>query len=227
MQPGWVSDAGVERDGSSPGKRLGNTETLLAEEGFIADPPRLRLHRRGGADPAVTLPTAVSEASGRQIPSVPDVSWMPILYRVAILITVPDAVPLQQWQIWEERAWRVAVFGTLAIANQEAKLEAQDRWARRTLSLQLPAGAIYDVVPQKSKHNVTASIQEPGSPTSTRRLKCWGDGPFISAIWTMLLRRHRAGDYFGTDRAETKKAGQHHRSGTPNCASVRRFLLRT
>ncbi|MGC9988589.1 MAG: S53 family peptidase [Terriglobales bacterium] len=203
----------------------GNTETLLAEEGFIADPPEdfgFTGGAGGGPSGYFAKPPYQKHLAGKYR-QLPDVSWMADPYTgVAILITVPDAVPEQEWQIWGGTSVACPQFSALwAIANQEAEAGGGGPLGQAAPYLySLPAGAIYDIVPQKSKHNVTASIQEPGLTNVYTAAEVAGvTGPFISAIWDYAFYEDTALVItFGTDPGlETKKGWDNVTGvGTPN-----------
>jgi subtilase family serine protease len=178
----------------------GNNEVLFSEAGFVADPP-LSFGFIGGAgggpSNCVTEDADFNCTGGFAKPSyqkkvagklrqVPDVGWLADPFTgVAILISVPGSVPLQQWQVWGGTSVACPMFSALwAIANQAA---GEPLGLAAPYLYSMPAGAITDIVPVTAKNNVTASIQE--SPTSTTKYNAnavlgGSSAPkFVSAIW--------------------------------------------
>jgi subtilase family serine protease len=177
----------------------GNNESLLTEDGFIADPPEADGFYAGSGGGESNC--AVQDSSGDCLagfpkPSfqsglhgkyrqVPDISWIADPFTgVAILITVPGSEPEQQWEVWGGTSVACPMFsGLWAIANQEAG-EALGQAAQYVYTL--PAGAVTDVVPVTSSSNVVASIQE---STGTNKYNAdeviGGAAPakFVTAIW--------------------------------------------
>jgi subtilase family serine protease len=178
----------------------GNNETLLAEEFEIADPPAA-FGFLGGAGGGPSN-CATQDSSGdclagfpkpwfqKPLPGktrqVPDVSWVADPFTgVAILITVPDQVPSQVWEIIGGTSAAAPMFSALwAIANQEAGAPLGDA---APYLYSMPAGTIYDIVPINSKFDVTASIQESATVTTNFNANdvMGGSAPnnFVSAIW--------------------------------------------
>ncbi len=179
----------------------GNNETLLAEDGFIADPPAEEAFgfiggAGGGPSNCVTADENFNCLAGFAKPSyqkklpgkyrqVPDISWLADPFTgVAILISVPGQVPEKVWQVWGGTSVACPMFSALwAIANQEAGaplgLAAQYVYS-------MPAGAITDVVPVASKTNVKGSIVDSDGTTKYNANAILGGsakGKFVSAIW--------------------------------------------
>jgi len=175
----------------------GNNQTLLTQQGLIFDPP-LAFGFVGGAGGGPSgyfaKPSYQKKLPGK-FRQLPDVSWLADPYTgAAILISVPNQVPAQVWQIWGGTSLATPMFsGIWAIANQEAIAGGGTQLGQAAPYLySLPTGAVFDVVPVKSKHNVTASIQE--SPTLANQydpngvmsgfLTGGASGKnFVSALW--------------------------------------------
>jgi subtilase family serine protease len=143
----------------------GNNQTLLAEQGLVFDPPlAFGFVGGGGGGPSgyFAKPSFQKKLPGK-FRQLPDVSWLADPYTgAAILISIPNQVPEQVWQVFGGTSLATPMFsGIWAIANQEAIAGGGTQLGQAAPYLySLPAGAVFDVVPVKSKHNVTASIQE-------------------------------------------------------------------
>jgi subtilase family serine protease len=182
----------------------GNNQTLLAEAGFVADPPMSEAFgfiggSGGGMSNCVTQsvsdgfttcvagypkPAFQNKISGKYR-QLPDISWLADPYTgVAILISIPGQVPEQVWQVWGGTSVATPMFsGLWAIANQEARTPLGQA-AQYVYSL--PAGAVTDVVPVSSKTNVTGSIVDSAGTTAYIADRVMGGEPeskFVSAIW--------------------------------------------
>lgn len=180
----------------------GNNQVLLAEAGFVPDPPEdFGFYAGAGGGPSNC---AVQDSSGDCLagfpkPSfqknlagkyrqVPDIAWLADPYTgVVIAISVPGQVPEQVWQVWGGTSVACPMFaGLWAIANQEAGAPLGQA-AQYVYSM--PKGAITDIVPVTSKNNVKASIVEStGTNKYTAAQVLGGTTPatpanFISAIW--------------------------------------------
>ncbi|MGA9039588.1 MAG: S53 family peptidase [Terriglobales bacterium] len=179
----------------------GNNEVLLAEEGFVADPPASEAFgfiggSGGGPSNCVTVDVDFNCLAGFPKPSyqkklpgkyrqVPDIAWLADPFTgVAILISVPGQVPEQVWQVWGGTSVACPMFSALwAIANQEA---GAPLGLAAPYVYSLPAGAVTDIVPVGSKANVTASILDASGTTKYSAdaiLGGSGPGKFVSAIW--------------------------------------------
>jgi len=184
----------------------GNNETLLAETGFVADPPSnaaFGFIGGAGGGPSTCVNQSFDPNTGQEIclggfpkPSyqshlpgkyrqLPDVSWLADPFTgVAILISVPGNVPEQVWQVWGGTSVAAPMFsGLWAIANQEAGAPLGNA---ATYMYSLPAGAIYDIVPVSSKNNVKGSILDSSGTTAYNANAVMGGdatGKFVSAIW--------------------------------------------
>jgi subtilase family serine protease len=176
----------------------GNNETLLAETGYVFDPP-LAFGFIGGSGGGPSS-CAVQDSSGDCLagfpkPSyqvgvpgkyrqLPDISWLADPYTgVAIAITVPGSIPTLQWQVWGGTSVACPMFsGLWAIANEEAGAPLGQA---APYVYSMPAGAIYDIVPVTSTTNVTATIQESTGTNHYNAATVAGVAPerFVSAIW--------------------------------------------
>ena len=193
----------------------GNNETLLAEEGFVYDPPFLEgFYAGSGGGPSNCL-TADSNgncvagfpkpAFQKHLPGkarlLPDISWVADPYTgVAILISVPFQIPEQIWEVIGGTSVSCPMFsGLWAIANEEAEVDGGPALGQAAPYVySLPATAIHDVVPVSIKNNVTATIVDStGTTAYTAAEVLGGPGPaapgkFISAIWDYPLYQDTA-----------------------------------
>jgi subtilase family serine protease len=178
----------------------GNNETLLAEEGTVFVPPLsfgFIGGSGGGPSNCATQDSKGNCIAGFPKPSfqkglpgstrqLPDVSWLADPYTgAAIVITVPDQVPAQVWQVWGGTSLACPMFSALwAIANQEAGAPLGDA---APYLYSMPAGTIDDIVPATSSHNVIASVQTSSSATNhynaNQVMGGSAPGNFVSAIW--------------------------------------------
>ena len=208
----------------------GNNQTLLAETGFVADPPSSEafgfIGGSGGgqsncASQSVDSNGNVTCLGGFPKPSyqknlpgkyrqLPDVSWLADPYTgVAILISVPGNVPEQVWQVWGGTSVAAPMFsGLWAIANQEA---GAPLGSAAPYMYSMPAGTIYDIVPVTSKNNVKGSILDSTGTTSySPGAIMGGEGPgnFVSAIWDYeFLQDTALVISFGTDCSQANGFG--------------------
>jgi subtilase family serine protease len=180
----------------------GNNQVLLAEEGYVADPPEsFGFYAGAGGGPSncaqqdssgdclagFPKPAFQSALPGKYR-QLPDVAWLADPYTgVAIAISVPGQVPEEVWQVWGGTSVACPMFsGLWAIANQEAG-EPLGQAAQYVYSL--PAGAVTDVVPVSSAHNLKATIVDSnGTEQYTPAQVLGGPTPatpskFVSAIW--------------------------------------------
>ncbi len=217
----------------------GNNQTLLAEEGYVFDPP-LAFGFIGGSgggpsncafqEVSGTPPTTTCLAGFPKPPyqkklpgkyrQLPDVSWLADPYTGAVIaITVPGNVPSLEWQVWGGNSLSCPMFSALwAIANQEAGAPLGQA---APYLYSLPAGAVYDIVPVTSKANVTASIQESTGTNKYTAAEVAGvsSGKFISAIWDDADYQDTAlAISFGTDSGLKTAKGWDNVTGvgTPN-----------
>ena len=183
----------------------GNNETLIAQQGAVADPPSEGAFgfiggSGGGPSNCATQsvdsygniiciagfpkPPYQSKLPGKYR-QLPDVSWLADPFTgAAIVISVPGSIPEQVWQVWGGTSLATSMFSALwAIANQEAGAPlgqaAPYMYSR-------PAGAIYDIVPVNSKNNVRASIVDSSGTTKYIPISIMGGegySNFVSALW--------------------------------------------
>jgi subtilase family serine protease len=178
----------------------GNNLILMAQSGDIFVPP-FSLGFAGGAGGGPSN-CATQDAEGnclagfpkpsfqKSLPGsvrlVPDISWLADPYTgVATLISIPSQLPEQVWQVLGGTSVAAPMFsGLWAIANQEAGAPLGDA---APYLYSMPAGTIYDIVPVRSSHNVTASIRTSRSATNhyTPGEVLGGSQPvnFVSGIW--------------------------------------------
>lgn len=183
----------------------GNNETLLSEEGFVADPPSNDAFgfiggSGGGMSTCATQsvdsfgnitclagfakPAFQKKISGKYR-QLPDISWLADPFTgVAILISVPGSVPEQVWQVWGGTSVAAPMFsGLWAVANQAAGTPLGQA-AQYVYSM--PAGTITDIVPVSSATNVTGKITDSTGTTAYNANAVMGgdaNGKFVSAIW--------------------------------------------
>ena len=179
----------------------GNNEVLLTEEGTIFDPPLsfgFIGGSGGGPSNCVTADSNGNCLDGFAKPwfqsglpgkyrQVPDIAWPADPFTGAVIaISVPTQVPALEWQVWGGTSLAAPMFsGLWAIANQEAGVPLGQA---APYLYSLPAGAVTDIVPMVSPHNLSASIKESASVTTpyTPNAVLGGDavpGKFISALW--------------------------------------------
>jgi subtilase family serine protease len=206
----------------------GNNQTLFAETGTVFDPP-LAFGFIGGSgggtsncvfnDQTVFPPLCYGgfpkPSYQKKLPGkyrqLPDISWLADPYTgAAILISIPGQVPEQVWQVWGGTSLATPMFSALwVIANQEALAGTGTQLGQAAPYLYaLPTGAVYDIVPVNSKHNVIASIQE---STGTNEYDANGvmsglltggttGKTFVSALWDYPYLQFTAlAISFGTD----------------------------
>jgi subtilase family serine protease len=183
----------------------GNNQTLISEEGFVADPVSEDAFGFVGGAGGGPSNCASQDSSGNclagfpkpsyqkklpgKVRQVPDISWLADPYTgVAILITVPGSVPAQVWQVWGGTSVACPMFSALwAIANQEATAGGGSELGQAAQYVYSAApGAITDIVPVSSKTNVTASIQDASGTTAYNSNQIMGGGApakFVTAIW--------------------------------------------
>ena len=201
----------------------GNNQTLLAQQGTVFDPP-LAFSFIGGAGGGPSN-CAAQDSSGNCLagfpkPSfqaslpgkyrqLPDIGWLADPFTgAAILISIPNQIPAQVWQIWGGTSVACPMFAALwAIANQEAIAGGGAPLGQAAPYLySLPSGAIHDIVPLSSSTNVTAVIKDSTGTTKYTPAQVVG-GPtdvltskFVSAIWDYPFFQYTALVMsFGTD----------------------------
>jgi subtilase family serine protease len=197
----------------------GTNQTLLAQQGFVYDPP-FYLGFSGGAGGGSSncalqgsnhnclggfpKPSYQKKLAGKYR-QVPDISWLADPWTgVAILISIAGQNPPQVWQVWGGTSVACPMFSALwAIANQEAGAPLGQA---APYLYSLPAGAVTDIVPVSSKNNVTASVQESTTVTVPYTAKAvlgpLAPGTFVTAIWDYTIEQDAAVALsFGTDCA--------------------------
>jgi subtilase family serine protease len=211
----------------------GTNEILLAETGYVPDSPiNFGFDFGAGGGPSNC---AVQDSSGdclggfpkpafqKKLPGkyrqVPDISWLADPFTGGVIyITVPDALPAQVWEVYGGTSLACPMFaGIWAIANQAAGAPLGQA---APYLYSLPAGAIFDVVPQTSKTNVKATILEPTTTNKYTAAEVAGvTGPFVDAIWDYPFEELTAlAITFGTDSGLKVRKGWDNVTGvgTPN-----------
>jgi subtilase family serine protease len=176
---------------------------IPAQMGTVTDPPGIlgfEFGSGGGTSNCVYEDSNSNCTGGFPKPSfqaalpgsyrqVPDISWVADPYTgAAILISIPGLVPEQVWQVVGGTSLSTPMFSALwAIANQEAEFNGKPALGQAAQYLySMSPGAIYDIVPVNSKHNVTASIEESTGTTvydASAVLGGAASDSFISGIW--------------------------------------------
>ncbi len=211
----------------------GNSQTLLAEEGYVYDPPiafgftggsgggesNCAYQNSNGCVAGFAKPSYQKGLPG-QYRQLPDISWLADPYTGAVIaITVPGESPSLVWQVWGGTSVACPMFtGLWAIANQEAGYPLGQA---APYVYTLPAGAIYDIVPVTSKTNVVAAIQEPTGTNKYTAAEVAGvtSGAFLSTIWDYPDYQSTAlAEVFGTNPGLYTKKGWDNETGvgTPN-----------
>jgi subtilase family serine protease len=167
----------------------GTNLSYLDYQGYIYNPPSAGFYAGSGGGPSAVFGKP-SFQKGVGVPGpyrqLPDISWVADPWTgVAILISEPNQVPAQVWQIWGGTSVACPMFSALwAIANQEAGFPLGQAAA---YVYSMPAGAITDIVPIGSTTNVTAVIHESSSTVNTYdAAQVFGGaitGKFYSALW--------------------------------------------
>jgi subtilase family serine protease len=187
----------------------GNNQTLLAEEGYVPDPP-LAIGFIGGSgggvsncatqtvDPTTGAITCVAgfpkPAFQSGVPGryrhMPDVSWLADPYTGGVIaISIPYQVPSLVWQVWGGTSLACPMFsGLWAIANQEAEVNGGPPLGQAAPYMySMPAGTIFDIVPTYIGNNVSGAITDSSGSTGYNPNAVLGGygvpGHFISAIW--------------------------------------------
>ena len=197
----------------------GNNESLLAESGEISDPPVPQYFYFGAGGGPSTC--AMQDGSGNclagfpkpafqkglpgEYRQVPDIAWLADPFTGAVIaITVPGQSPPLAWQVVGGTSLACPMFSALwAIANEEAGAPLGQA-AQYLYSM--PAGAVTDIVPFSSVHNLKASIEEPTDTNKYTPSEVVGGIPpatpakFFSALWDYSDGYSTAlGLSFGTD----------------------------
>jgi subtilase family serine protease len=182
----------------------GNSVSQIAQQGTVFDPPSAGGFNGGGGGGASNCAIQILNSEGliecnggwpkpayqKKLPGkarlLPDIAWLADPFTgVVIQVTVPGVFPPQVFEVIGGTSAATPMFSALwAIANQAAGAPLGQA---APYLYSLPAGAITDIVPIGSTHNVTDSVQT--SPTSTDTFNAnavmGGDAPakYISAIW--------------------------------------------
>jgi subtilase family serine protease len=183
----------------------GNNITLLYDAGTIYAPPdKLGFDFGAGGGPSAVFskPSFQKKLPG-SARLLPDISWLADPYTGAVIaISLPFQYPPLTWQVYGGTSLATPMFsGLWAIANQEAGLSLGQ--AARSL-YSMPAGTITDVVPVGSSNNVTGTIKDSVTGTSSYtadQLVAPLDGTtiFYSAVWDVPLENETLVVSFGTD----------------------------
>lgn len=238
----------------------GNNQTLLAEEGFVYDPP-IAFGFIGGSgggpsncafnDQSVFPPIChggfpkppYQKTLPGKYRQLPDISWLADPYTgAAIVISIPGQIPAQVWQVWGGTSLATPMFsGLWAIANQEALAGGGAELGQAAPYVySMPTGAVFDIVPVKSKHNVTGSIQDSTGTTKYDANGVMSGLPtggtsgtnFISALWDYPYFQFTAlANSFGSDCSDlpesffdgtscTDPAALHTKKGWDNVTGV-------
>jgi subtilase family serine protease len=182
----------------------GNTQTVVAEEGIVVDPPEPVFvgGSGGGTSECVTKNSrfrpplctggfpkpAYQAALHGKLRLLPDVAWLADPYTgVAILISVPGKLPVQVWQVFGGTSLATPMFSALwAIANQEAIAGGGTPLGQAAPYLySMPAGTLFDIVPTGSKTNVSGVLTDANGTSHLTATQLAGAPPtqVISAIW--------------------------------------------
>jgi subtilase family serine protease len=181
----------------------GNSVSEIAQQGTIFDPPSAGFSGGAGGGPsncAIQIPNTLGliecssgwpkPAYQKKLPGkvrlLPDIAWLADPYTgVVIEVSAPGVFPPQVFEVIGGTSAATPMFSALwAIANQAA---GGPLGQAAPYLYSLPAGAITDIVPIGSTHNVTDSVQT--SPTSTDTFNAnatmGGAAPlkYFSAIW--------------------------------------------
>lgn len=181
----------------------GNSASEFAQEGTIFDPPSAGFNGGAGggaSNCAIQIPNSLGliecssgwpkPAYQKKLPGkvrlLPDIAWLADPFTgVVIEISVPGVFPPQVYEVIGGTSAAAPMFSALwAIANQAAGAPLGQA---APYLYSLPAGAITDIVPVGSAHNVTASVQTSATSTDTFNADAamGGAAPvkYFSAIW--------------------------------------------
>jgi len=208
----------------------GNNETLLAETGFVFDPPLwfgFQFGSGGGAancvvnDQTVFPPACLGgfakPSYQKKLPGkyrlLPDISWLADPFTGgAILVSIPFQAPAQVWEVVGGTSLAAPMFsGLWAIANQEALAGGGKELGQAAPYLySMPAGTIFDIVPVTSKHNVTAAIQESTGTNNYNANTVMGGASatrFVTGLWDYpYLQFTSLAISFGSDCADVPES---------------------
>jgi subtilase family serine protease len=203
----------------------GTNETYLDIQGTIFNPPvntGFFFGSGGGPSAVFSKPAFQAHLPGtaRQLP---DISWLADPFTGGVIaITVPGTYPAPTWQVYGGTSLACPMFSALwAIANQEAGAPLGQA-AKYLYSM--PYGSITDVRPVTSTTNVTGSILNITSGTTTNYTAAQLAAPlgnttqFYSALWTPQYSGETLVVTFGTDTGLKTTNGWDNVTGlgTPN-----------
>lgn len=211
----------------------GTNENLVADEGFVEDPPSnsgfFDFGSGGGESAFFAKPAFQSglPGTGRQLP---DVSWLADPYTGAyIAISVPFAVPELQYEVYGGTSLSCPMFsGLWAIANQIAGFPLGQA---APYLYGLPASVMTDIVPLSSKTNVTGKVTDSAGTTTYSAASLVEPlektTSFISALWDYPLYEDTAFVLsFGTDSGLTITKGWDNVTGVgvPNAKGFKAYF---
>jgi subtilase family serine protease len=204
----------------------GTNQNLLAETGYVADPPSGVFYGGSGGGESGFFAKPFFQNSlpgaGRQLP---DVSWLADPFTGAyIAISEPFTTPELTYQVYGGTSLACPMFSALwAIANQAAGVPLGQA---APYLYNLPASAIIDIVPHNSKTNVTGVVKDSSGKTSYSAVELAAPlentTTFESAIWNYPLLEDTAVLLtFGTDSGLTTAPGWDNVTGVgvPNGAA--------
>jgi subtilase family serine protease len=184
----------------------GTNENLVAEEGYVADPPAgngfFNFGSGGGVSAVFAKPSYQSKLNGggRHLP---DISWLADPFTGAyIAISEPFALPELQYAVYGGTSLACPMFSALwAIANQEAGVPLGQA---APYLYSLPASTITDIVPHSSTTNVTGEVVDSagkkGYSAVALASPLEGSTSFESVLWDYPLLQDTALVLtFGTD----------------------------
>jgi subtilase family serine protease len=184
----------------------GNNETLLADLGFVSDPPSSEafgFNGGGGGGMSNCATKTIDSNTGaitclagfpkpsfqKKLPGkyrqLPDISWLADPFTgAAIVISNPGSIPEQVFQVFGGTSLATPMFsGLWAIAQQEAGAPLGQA---APYLYSLPSNAIFDIVPVSSPTNVTGKVVDSSGTTNYNANQVMGGGSpgrFVSAIW--------------------------------------------
>jgi subtilase family serine protease len=184
----------------------GTNENLLAETGFVADPPAgnayFNFGSGGGPSGFFAKPSYQSSLKGpaRQVP---DISWLADPFTGAyIAISEPAVIPELQYQVYGGTSLACPMFSALwAIANQVAGAPLGQA---APYLYSMPSGTVTDIVPYNPHNHVVGTVTDSKGTTSYTAVQLVdpteGTQNFASVIWDYPLLEDTAIVLtFGTD----------------------------
>jgi len=213
----------------------GTNEILLAESGFVPDPPEsfgFDFGAGGGPSGYFAKPKYQKKLAGK-FRQLPDISWLADPFTgVVILISIPGQLPEQYGKSTEAPASLPhSSPGSGRSQTRKPRPEVERRSVRlRPMFTHCRRERSSTSFPRPQKLTSRQAFRsQPPPPPSTLRRKWPGSPDHLSMrSGTIPLRGHRAGHYIRYRfRPESEEGlGQRDRRGNSECASVRRFLLR-